>query len=270
MEWMSPIDSAFLHIENSTTPMHIGGVSIFEGPPPPFEDLRAMVAGKLSLVPRYRQKVRFVPLAIGSPAWIDDPHFSLDYHIRHTAIPAPGSEAQLAQVAGCGFSPPPRPQPGAGQGGATAPDGRSRLLTAPRQEQAPMGAVDRRGPDGGTLGAAVQGPSLHGRRRRGDRSDVPHVLRHDRLRSGARMVGDAGAIGSRGSAPHHRATREPGRATGLAPGRGERAAADAALDRRDRARGGGRRCQPAPGGSVVADWPDRPSPAMELGRRAPD
>jgi diacylglycerol O-acyltransferase / wax synthase len=104
MEWMSPIDSSFLHVENDITPMHIGGVSIFEGPPPRFEDLRAMVAGKLDLVPRYRQKVRFVPLAVGSPAWIDDPHFSLDYHLRHTAIPAPGSEAQLRQLAGRVFS----------------------------------------------------------------------------------------------------------------------------------------------------------------------
>jgi WS/DGAT/MGAT family acyltransferase len=104
MEWMSSIDSSFLHIENDTTPMHIGGVSIFEGPPPPFEDLRAMVGGKLDLVPRYRQKVRFVPLAAGPPVWIDDPHFSLDYHIRHTAIPAPGSELQLRQMAGRVFS----------------------------------------------------------------------------------------------------------------------------------------------------------------------
>jgi diacylglycerol O-acyltransferase / wax synthase len=104
MEWMSPIDSSFLHVENATTPMHIGGVSIFEGPPPPFEDLRAMVAGKLELVPRYRQKVRFVPLAVGSPAWIDDPHFSLDYHLRHTAVPSPGSEAQLRQMAARVFS----------------------------------------------------------------------------------------------------------------------------------------------------------------------
>ena len=63
-----------------------------------------MVAGKLDLVPRYRQKVRFVPLAVGSPAWIDDPHFSLDYHLRHTAIPAPGSEEQLRQMAGRVFS----------------------------------------------------------------------------------------------------------------------------------------------------------------------
>jgi diacylglycerol O-acyltransferase len=104
MEWMSAIDSSFLHVENATTPMHIGGVSIFEGPPPRFEDLRAMVAGKLDLVPRYRQKVRFVPLAAGTPAWIDDPHFSLDYHLRHTAIPAPGSEQQLRQMAARVFS----------------------------------------------------------------------------------------------------------------------------------------------------------------------
>jgi diacylglycerol O-acyltransferase / wax synthase len=104
MEWMSPIDSSFLHVENDTTPMHIGGVSIFEGPPPPFADLRAMVAAKLELVPRYRQKVRFVPLAAGSPAWIDDPHFSLDYHLRHTAIPAPGSEEQVRQMASRVFS----------------------------------------------------------------------------------------------------------------------------------------------------------------------
>jgi diacylglycerol O-acyltransferase / wax synthase len=101
---MSPIDSSFLHVENNTTPMHIGGVSIFEGPPPLFVDLRAMVAGKLALVPRYRQKVRFVPLAAGSPVWVDDPHFSLDYHIRHTAVPAPGAEQQLRQMASRVFS----------------------------------------------------------------------------------------------------------------------------------------------------------------------
>jgi diacylglycerol O-acyltransferase len=104
MEWMSPVDSSFLHVENDTTPMHIGAVSIFEGPPPPFEELRAMVAGKLGLVPRYRQKIRFVPLAVGPPVWIDDPHFSLDYHLRHTAIPKPGGEEQLRQMAARVFS----------------------------------------------------------------------------------------------------------------------------------------------------------------------
>jgi diacylglycerol O-acyltransferase len=104
MEWMSPMDSSFLHVENHVTPMHIGGVSLFEGPPPAFEELKTMVAGKLDLVPRYRQKVRFVPLGAGSPVWIDDPHFSLDYHVRHTAIPEPGGEEQLRQMAGRIFS----------------------------------------------------------------------------------------------------------------------------------------------------------------------
>ncbi len=104
MEWMSAIDSSFLHIENDVTPMHIGGVSIFEGPMPSFEKLRAMVEGKLGLVPRYRQKVRFVPLAAGTPVWVDDPHFSLDYHLRHTAIPRPGDEEQLRRLAARVFS----------------------------------------------------------------------------------------------------------------------------------------------------------------------
>jgi len=101
---MSSIDSSFLHVENDVTPMHIGGVSLFEGPPPPFEQLKAMVAGKLDLVPRYRQKVRFVPLGAGTPAWVDDPHFSLDYHLRHTAVPKPGSEEQLRNMAARVFS----------------------------------------------------------------------------------------------------------------------------------------------------------------------
>jgi diacylglycerol O-acyltransferase / wax synthase len=104
MEWMSSMDSSFLHVENDVTPMHIGGVSLFEGPPPPFADLKEMVAGKLDLVPRYRQKVRFVPLGAGTPAWVDDPHFSLDYHLRHTAIPKPGSEEQLRNMAARVFS----------------------------------------------------------------------------------------------------------------------------------------------------------------------
>jgi diacylglycerol O-acyltransferase / wax synthase len=104
MEWMSAIDSSFLHVENDSTPMHIGGVSIFAGPPPAFADLRAMVERKLDIVPRYRQKVRFVPLGAGPPVWVEDPHFSLTYHLRHTAVPAPGSEADLRQMAARVFS----------------------------------------------------------------------------------------------------------------------------------------------------------------------
>src|SRR4051812_19226291 len=99
MDWMSPMDASFLHIEGPMNPMHIGGVSIFEGPAPAFERLEEMVEGKLGLVPRYRQRVRFIPLGLGRPVWIDDPHFNLSYHLRHSALPAPGSEEQLRRTA---------------------------------------------------------------------------------------------------------------------------------------------------------------------------
>ncbi len=105
-EPMSSLDASFLHMEDRVRHMHIGGVSIFEGPAPPFAKLEEMVAGKLGLVPRYRQKVRFVPLGIGNPVWVDDPHFRLGYHLRHTAIPTPGSEQQLRKMAARVFSQP--------------------------------------------------------------------------------------------------------------------------------------------------------------------
>jgi diacylglycerol O-acyltransferase / wax synthase len=101
---MSAQDAMFLHVENEVTPMHIGGVSIFEGPPPPFADLRAMVEGKLHLTPRYRQRVRFVPLGVGEPVWVDDPYFNIDYHLRHSAVPSPGTEDQLRATAARVFS----------------------------------------------------------------------------------------------------------------------------------------------------------------------
>jgi diacylglycerol O-acyltransferase / wax synthase len=104
VESMSAQDAMFLHVENDVTPMHIGGVSMFEGPPPDFADLRAMVKSKLDLTPRYRQKVRFVPLGMGEPVWVDDPHFNIDYHLRHSAIPSPGTEKQLRSTAARVFS----------------------------------------------------------------------------------------------------------------------------------------------------------------------
>jgi diacylglycerol O-acyltransferase / wax synthase len=99
MDWMSPMDASFLHIEGPNNPMHIGGLSIFEGPPPPFEHLEEMVASKLDLVPRYRQKVRFVPLGLGRPVWVEDPHFHLSYHLRHSGLPAPGNGDILRRTA---------------------------------------------------------------------------------------------------------------------------------------------------------------------------
>jgi diacylglycerol O-acyltransferase / wax synthase len=100
MDTMSPQDASFLHIENGVSHMHIGSVGIFEGPPPPRDDVLAMVLGKLPLVPRYRQVVQFVPLQLGRPVWVDDPHFNIDYHMRHTALPSPGGEAELRRLVG--------------------------------------------------------------------------------------------------------------------------------------------------------------------------
>src|SRR5919108_2973331 len=97
---MSPLDASFLHIEDDKAHMHIGSVAIFEGPAPSYDDLCAMVDSKLSLVPRYRQKVRFVPLELGRPVWVDDPHFNLTYHLRRTALPAPGGSIELRSLVG--------------------------------------------------------------------------------------------------------------------------------------------------------------------------
>src|SRR5437588_1939220 len=79
--------------------MHVGAVALFEGPPPPFEDVLDHVRGRLHLVPRYRQKLAYPPLETSHPLWIDDPTFNLEYHVRNTALPAPGTEEQLWRLA---------------------------------------------------------------------------------------------------------------------------------------------------------------------------
>jgi diacylglycerol O-acyltransferase / wax synthase len=100
MQRMSFQDASFLHIERDSSPMHVGSVSIFEGPPPPFADVLTRVERKLALVPRYRQIVRFVPFAVARPVWVDDPHFNLGYHVRRTALPEPGGDHELRALAG--------------------------------------------------------------------------------------------------------------------------------------------------------------------------
>jgi WS/DGAT/MGAT family acyltransferase len=97
---MSPQDASFLHVENDVNHMHIASVAIFEGPPPRTDEIAEMVASKLHRVPRYRQRVRFVPLELGRPVWVDDPHFNLRYHLRHTALPRPGGLDELRALVG--------------------------------------------------------------------------------------------------------------------------------------------------------------------------
>ncbi len=104
MESMSAQDAVFLHIENGHNPMHIGSVAVLDGPVPAYGDLVRLIAAKLPLVPRYRQKVRFALGGIGRPVWVDDPHFQILYHIRRTAIPRPGGRDELRNLAGRVFA----------------------------------------------------------------------------------------------------------------------------------------------------------------------
>jgi diacylglycerol O-acyltransferase / wax synthase len=84
--------------------MHVGALVIFEGPPPSRRDFAAHIESRLGLVPRYRQKLAFPRLEMGRPFWVDDPSFNLDYHVRHTALPRPGSDEELRQLVARIFS----------------------------------------------------------------------------------------------------------------------------------------------------------------------
>jgi WS/DGAT/MGAT family acyltransferase len=84
--------------------MHVGAVTIFAGPPPKYDDLVGHIRSRLHLVPRYRQRLTFPPLESGRPMWIDDASFNLEYHVRHTALPEPGSEEQLRNLTARVFS----------------------------------------------------------------------------------------------------------------------------------------------------------------------
>jgi diacylglycerol O-acyltransferase len=104
MDRLSALDVSFLTNESSSAHMHVGGVCIFEGPPPSYDDLLDHVRSRLSLVPRFRQKLAYPPVPTGRPFWVDDPAFNLAYHVRHSALPSPGSEEQLRNMAARVFS----------------------------------------------------------------------------------------------------------------------------------------------------------------------
>jgi WS/DGAT/MGAT family acyltransferase len=96
---LSAVDASFLAQERANSHMHVGAVLIFEGPAPAYDDFLDHIRSRLHLVPRYRHKLAFPPLETGRPVWIDDPRFNLSYHVRHTALPQPGSEQQLRALA---------------------------------------------------------------------------------------------------------------------------------------------------------------------------
>ena len=99
-ERLSTLDSLFLELEDRSSHMHVGAVAIFDGPPPPYRDLLALIEARLESVPRYRQRVQFVPFKQGRPVWVDESQFDLEYHVRHTALPSPGGDNELRKLAG--------------------------------------------------------------------------------------------------------------------------------------------------------------------------
>jgi diacylglycerol O-acyltransferase len=104
MDRLTAVDASFLTNETSASHMHVGAVLIFEGPPPKYVDFLEHVRSRLPSVPRFRQKLAFPPIEAGRPLWVDDPNFNLEYHVRHTALPSPGSEEQLRLLTGRLFS----------------------------------------------------------------------------------------------------------------------------------------------------------------------
>jgi diacylglycerol O-acyltransferase / wax synthase len=101
---LTGLDSSFLHLERDAAHMHVAGCMVFGGKAPSYPELVDQIGLRLHLVPRYRQRLAFVPFNQGRPVWVDDPHFSLTYHVRHTALPRPGAEADLKRLAGRIFS----------------------------------------------------------------------------------------------------------------------------------------------------------------------
>jgi WS/DGAT/MGAT family acyltransferase len=109
LERLSSLDRAFFDIEEGPLHMHVGAVTVFEGGGLVRPDggldaaaLRNYLGASLDQVPRFRQRVHFLPM-LGT-VWLDDPHFRLDYHVRHTAVPRPGTMDQLMSLAGRVFS----------------------------------------------------------------------------------------------------------------------------------------------------------------------
>ncbi len=101
---LSAIDASFLHQEHDNSHMHVGAVTIFEGPAPAYEEFLDSIRARLHLVPRYRQKLTFPRFESGRPLWVDDPSFNLEFHVRQTALPRPGVEGQLMGLAARIFS----------------------------------------------------------------------------------------------------------------------------------------------------------------------
>src|SRR3954471_21557050 len=101
MRQLSGLDNSFLAMENNSTYRHVSSLAIFEPGERwlTFPEVRELAAERLHLVAPCRRRLVTVPLGLDHPYWIEDPDFDLDYHLRHIAVPPPGNERQLAELA---------------------------------------------------------------------------------------------------------------------------------------------------------------------------
>ena len=102
MKQLTSLDAQFLNVETATTTGHVGAVLVLDPSTAPGGELtldgfRDLWAARVHLVPLLRQRLVEVPLGLGFPYWVDDPHFDLEYHLREIALPSPGDEHQLAE-----------------------------------------------------------------------------------------------------------------------------------------------------------------------------
>jgi WS/DGAT/MGAT family acyltransferase len=102
MEHLSPLDAMFLDAEDAdaNASMAIASVAVIDGPAPDQDDIVRTIAGRLPLVPRYRQRVLRMPMDLSHPVWVDDPDFDIGYHVRRTGLPTPGDHAALCRLMG--------------------------------------------------------------------------------------------------------------------------------------------------------------------------
>jgi diacylglycerol O-acyltransferase / wax synthase len=105
-ERLSSFDMSSLLAERGPIHVHVGATILLDGEPPELEELLDHVDQRLGLVPRFRQKVRSTPLGLTNPVWADDARFDLRWHVRHTALPRPGTMAQLRELVGRVMSQP--------------------------------------------------------------------------------------------------------------------------------------------------------------------
>jgi diacylglycerol O-acyltransferase / wax synthase len=95
---LSAADVAFFYLEGPTTPQHVGGLAVFAAPDGfDYDGLVRLIQERIALAPRFRQKMRPVPGRLANPVWVDDPQFDLTYHVRRSALPRPGTEADLLE-----------------------------------------------------------------------------------------------------------------------------------------------------------------------------